>query len=63
MQQTVQIQPAETFVPPRFTVYQHRQIDKIEALHQLPEHMRFEMKVVASVFPFRVNNFVIEELI
>ena len=60
MRQTVQIQPAETFVPPRFTVYQHRQI-KIEALHQLPEHMRFEMKVV--VFPFRVNNFVIEELI
>ncbi|KJY99968.1 lysine 2,3-aminomutase [Pseudoalteromonas ruthenica] len=57
------MQPAETFVPPRFTVYQHRQIDKIEALHQLPEHMRFEMKVVASVFPFRVNNFVIEELI
>ncbi len=44
-------------------MYQHRQIDKIEALHQLPEHMRFEMKVVASVFPFRVNNFVIEELI
>ncbi|MEM0515234.1 lysine 2,3-aminomutase [Pseudoalteromonas sp. YIC-827] len=63
MQQHVQIQPAEAFVPPRFTVYQHRQIDKIEALHQLPEHMRFEMKVVASVFPFRVNNFVIEELI
>ncbi|WP_105189671.1 KamA family radical SAM protein [Pseudoalteromonas sp. T1lg48] len=63
MQQHVHIQPAEAFVPPRFTVYQHRQIDKIEALHQLPEHMRFEMKVVASVFPFRVNNFVIEELI
>ncbi len=63
MQQVVNIQPAEAFEPPRFTVYQHRQIDKIEALTQLPEHLRFEMRVVASVFPFRVNNFVIEELI
>jgi L-lysine 2,3-aminomutase len=37
--------------------------NKIEALTQLPEHLRFEMRVVASVFPFRVNNFVIDELI
>lgn len=63
MQQTVQLQPAEAYQPPRFTVYQHRQIDKIEQLDKLPEHLRFQMKVVANVFPFRVNNFVIEELI
>lgn len=63
MQQVVQLQPVEAFKAPRFEVYQHRQIDKIEALTQLPEHLRFEMRVVASVFPFRVNNFVINELI
>ena len=63
MQQTVQLQPAEAYVPPKFNVYQHRQIDKIEQLHQLPEHLRFDMRVVANVFPFRVNNYVIEELI
>ena len=63
MQQTVKLQSVEAYKAPRFTVYQHRQIDKIEQLDKLPEHLRFEMKVVANVFPFRVNNFVIEELI
>lgn len=61
--QVVQLQPATAFQSPNFQSYQHRQIDKIEALEQLPEHLRFEMKVVASVFPFRVNNFVIDNLI
>ncbi|GAB3038657.1 KamA family radical SAM protein [Bowmanella dokdonensis] len=63
MQQVVQIQPAEHYRAPVFQAYQHRQIDKIEALKQLPQHLRFQMKVVASVFPFRVNNFVVEQLI
>ncbi|WP_088330931.1 lysine 2,3-aminomutase [Lacimicrobium sp. SS2-24] len=63
MQQVVQIQPAQSYRSPGFKAYQHRQIDKIEQLKQLPEHLRFQMKVVASVFPFRVNNFVINELI
>lgn len=63
MQQVVQIQPAQRYRSPGFKAYQHRQIDKIEQLKQLPDHLRFQMKVVASVFPFRVNNFVIDELI
>lgn len=63
MQQSVQIQPAEAYQAPRFQSYQHRQIDKIDQLKQLPDHLRFEMRVVASVFPFRVNQFVIENLI
>jgi KamA family protein len=63
MQQVVQIQSAQRYRSPGFKAYQHRQIDKIEQLKQLPEHLRFQMKVVASVFPFRVNNFVIDELI
>jgi len=63
MQQTVQIQPAEAYEEPRFQSYQHRQIDKIDALKQMPDELRFEMRVVASVFPFRVNQFVIDNLI
>lgn len=59
----MQIQPAEAYQAPRFQSYQHRQIDKIDQLKQLPDHLRFEMRVVASVFPFRVNQFVIENLI
>lgn len=47
----------------RFKAFQHRQIDNINALQQLPDELRFEMRVVASVFPFRVNQFVIDELI
>ena len=62
MNQAVQIQPAD-FSPRKFRVYQHRQIDKIEALQRVPESLRFEMKVVASVLPFRVNDYVFNELI
>jgi len=61
-QQIVKVQPAE-FLPRRFKVYQHRQLDKIEALQKLPEDLRFEMKVVANVLPFRVNEYVFNELI
>ena len=47
----------------RFQVYTERQFDKIEALNDLPEELRFEMRVVANVLPFRVNQYVIDELI
>jgi len=49
--------------PRGFKVFTERSLERIEALHQLPEDMRFEMQVVASVLPFRVNQYVIEELI
>lgn len=49
--------------PKPFKVYTHNQMDKIPQVAQLPEAMRFEMKVVASVLPFRVNQYVIDELI
>ncbi|MCY7295012.1 KamA family radical SAM protein [Alteromonas sp. a30] len=63
MNQIVQIQPAETYQTPKFQSYQQRQIDKIDALQKMPDALRFEMRVVASVFPFRVNQFVIDNLI
>ncbi len=49
--------------PEHFQVYTERQLDKIEALAQLSEEQRFEMKVVANVLPFRVNRYVIDNLI
>ena len=47
----------------RFQVYTARQIDSIGGLRRLPEEQRFAIKVVASVLPFRVNGYVVEELI
>ena len=49
--------------PRSFKVFNERSLERIEALHRMPEEMRFEMQVVASVLPFRVNQYVIEELI
>ncbi|WP_404420045.1 KamA family radical SAM protein [Marinospirillum sp.] len=46
-----------------FKVYTQRQLDKIEALENLPEDLRFDMRVVSQVLPFRVNSYVIDELI
>jgi KamA family protein len=55
--------PVTEFEERRFQVYTDRQFDKIEGIKTLPEETRFEMKVVASVLPFRVNEYVINELI
>ncbi|MFP4271934.1 MAG: KamA family radical SAM protein [Halothiobacillaceae bacterium] len=49
--------------PEAFKVYTDRQMDRIPQLAKLPEQTRFDMKVVASVLPFRVNQYVIDELI
>jgi KamA family protein len=48
---------------PAFKVYTHRQMGKITQLDKLPQSLRFEMQVVASVLPFRVNDYVLNELI
>ena len=55
--------PVQEFEERRFKVFTDRQLDKIEAIQNLPEETLFEMKVVASVLPFRVNEYVINELI
>ena len=47
----------------RFQVYTERQFDNIHQLQQLSEEQRFAMRVVANVLPFRVNQYVIDELI
>lgn len=55
--------PVVDITPKRYRAYQNAQIDKIDALEQFPEELRFEMRVVSAIFPFRVNDFVINELI
>jgi len=49
--------------PQQFKVYTERHIDKIAQIQRLPEEQRFAMHVVANVLPFRVNQYVIDELI
>ncbi len=46
-----------------FKVYTQRDLERIEALSRLTKEQRFEMKVVSTVLPFRVNQYVIDELI
>lgn len=46
-----------------FHVFTQRDLERIEPLSRLPESIRFEMKVVSTVLPFRVNQYVVDELI
>lgn len=47
----------------RFQVYTERQLEQIPQLQKLPPELRRSMQVVAQVLPFRVNRYVIDELI
>src|SRR5699024_10418603 len=47
----------------RYKVYTQRQLDQIKPLAALSAEERFDMQVVANVLPFRVNEYVIQELI
>ncbi len=55
--------PEEGFAARRFQVYTQRDLGRIETLGRLPEELRFDMKVVASVLPFRTNEYILNELI
>ncbi|WP_386114229.1 KamA family radical SAM protein [Thiohalocapsa marina] len=46
-----------------YRVHTQRDLDRITAVHHLPAAQRFAMKVVSTVLPFRVNDYVIEDLI
>jgi len=48
---------------PRYRAYGPNKLDEIEQLAALDEATRFEMRVVSSVLPFRVNDHVLDELI
>ena len=49
--------------PPDFVVYTQRDIDRIPELRRLPAEERLAMKVVSAVLPFRVNRYVVQNLI
>lgn len=46
-----------------FRVYTSRHLEHIEQLQRLPASHRFAMQVIAHVLPFRVNQYVIDQLI
>lgn len=46
-----------------FKVYTRKDIDDIQELQNLSEAERLDMKAVSAVLPFRVNNYVLQELI
>ena len=48
---------------PKFKVFTRKDIDEIRELQSLSEEERLAMKAVSAVLPFRVNNYVIGELI
>lgn len=51
------------FLPERYQGYTERHLERIEPLARLPAEDRFAMRVVASVLPFRVNRYVVDNLI
>ena len=51
-------------IPPRsMRFYSARDIERLPQLQSLTPDDRLAMRVVARVFPFRVNNYVVEDLI
>jgi KamA family protein len=48
---------------PRLQVYTERHLEQIPGLARLDAERRFAMRVVAQVLPFRVNQYVLDELI
>ena len=48
---------------PKYQAFTAKDLSKIPQLQALPEETRFAMRVVATVLPFRVNRYVIENLI
>ena len=49
--------------PLHLRFFSARQLDQIPQIVKLPHDMRFAMQVVAQILPFRVNQYVIEDLI
>ncbi|RMG91876.1 MAG: lysine 2,3-aminomutase [Zetaproteobacteria bacterium] len=48
---------------PRYRAYTHRHLDAIPQLAGLPRELRHGIRLATQVFPFRVSNYVLDELI
>lgn len=47
----------------QYQVYTHKHIDKIPQINSLPSDLQTTIKVTAQVLPFRVNQYVLDQLI
>lgn len=63
MTQYSNLKSVETYGDVEYRVFTERDFDKIPQLQQLPDELRKQMRMVANVMPFRVNQYVIDELI
>jgi KamA family protein len=61
--QPIVLKPPEPIAPRRFKAYSEATLDHIPQLTLLSGEQRFTMRVVAKVLPFRVNDYVVDELI
>jgi L-lysine 2,3-aminomutase len=57
------IHPPQAVAPRDFKVFGKQQLESLPQLEKLSPEARLDMRAVAEVLPFRVNNFVIDELI
>lgn len=48
---------------PKYQAYTLQNLQMIPQIQQLPQTVQFELQVVGQVYPFRTNNYVVEELI
>ncbi|MDE1862296.1 MAG: lysine 2,3-aminomutase [Thaumarchaeota archaeon] len=51
------------FEGPPYRTYTLSNFREIPQVRRLPKQLQFEMEVVANVFPFKTNNYVVEQLI
>lgn len=63
MNRAVDLQRTATVSRPKFDVYGKRNLDRIPQFRTLPPELQFQIRVVAEVLPFRVNRYVVDELI
>ncbi|GAB4372443.1 MAG: KamA family radical SAM protein [Acidobacteriota bacterium] len=49
--------------PRTYRAYTRKDLDRIPQIGRLPEEIRTDMKAVSAVLPFRVNGYVLDELI
>jgi len=57
------LKPPRSQVPIRYKAFSSAQLDDIPQVASLPEERRFAMRVVSQVLPFRVNRYVLDQLI
>ncbi len=57
------LRPSNGISPRSFRVYTRGDLDRIPELQSLDRHRRIALEAVSAVLPFRVNSYVVEELI